>query len=73
MVTVKKRVFFTAPVKWRGDSKCGAKYPLHNGKLSECNPDGENHCCSDSGQCGKTDDECNCDNCIDYKGKIFRV
>ena len=63
---------FTGPVKWRGDSRCGAGYPLHNGKLSECDPDGF-HCCNSTNHCGNTTGDCTCDNCIDYKGKIIRV
>ena len=64
---------FTAPMIWRGDNRCGADFPLHNGKISECNPDGEFHCCNSTSHCGKTSDDCECDNCIDYKGKIIKV
>ena len=55
--------------KWRYDGRCGELYPLPDGTPSECDPDGENPCCSDrwDGRCGNTEGYCSCYTCIDYK------
>ena len=54
---------------WRYDRKCGSGYPLPNGTAAQCDPDGENPCCSNRwiGQCGNTAEHCSCDGCTDYK------
>ena len=56
-------------LKWRYDGNCGVKYPLPDGAISQCDPDGEKPCCSDGllGQCGKTKLHCHCKNCTDCK------
>jgi len=54
---------------WRTDGKCGSKNRLPSGEPAQCNPnhpDGHT-CCSPQGWCGKTDNHCYCDGCIDYK------
>ena len=52
---------------WRNDGRCGSDYPLPNGEAAECDPDGENPCCSWNGQCGNTTEHCSCSSCKDYK------
>ena len=52
---------------WRNDGKCGRSYPLPNGTAAQCDPDGENPCCSSNGQCGNTAEHCSCIGCTDYK------
>ena len=54
---------------WKNDGKCGGKYHLPNGRAAQCDPDGENPCCSDwwDGKCGNTAEHCSCNDCIDYK------
>ena len=54
---------------WRNDSRCGTSYPLPNGTAAQCDPDGENPCCSDwwDGECGNTTEHCFCYDCRDYK------
>ena len=56
-------------LKWRYDGRCGSEYPLPDGSPSECDPDGENPCCShwSYGYCGDGPAHCSCDGCIDYK------
>ena len=54
-------------MKWRPDGKCGYSYNLPNGTKAECDPDGENPCCSDDGECGNTTEHCSCEDCTDYK------
>ena len=60
---------------WRNDGKCGSGYPLPNGTAAQCDPDGENPCCSGSwhGECGNTTEHCSCRYCTDYKfAKLWR-
>ena len=54
---------------WRNDGKCGSRYPLRNVTVAQCDPDGENPCCSSgrSGECGNTAEYCSCSSCTDYK------
>ena len=53
--------------RWRDDGKyCGAGYPLSDGFPAECNPHGENPCCSRLGFCGNTTKHCNCKYCTNY-------
>ena len=56
-------------LKWRLDRQCGSAYPLPNGTPSECDPDGENPCCTqiDLGYCGNTTEHCSCEDCTDYR------
>ena len=54
----------------RNDGKCGSDYWLPNGTATaQCDPDGENPCCSDwrNGECGNTTKHCSCRSCKDYK------
>ena len=51
---------------WRNDGKCGSGYPLPNGTAAQCNPDGENPCCSRDGECGNTEEHCFCNYCVNY-------
>ena len=55
--------------KWRYDGRCGILYPLPDGSISQCDPDGEVPCCDNvmAGKCGNTTDQCSCENCADYK------
>ena len=52
---------------WRNDGKCGSDYPLPNGTTAQCDPDGDNPCCSSNGECGNTTKHCSCYGCTDYK------
>ena len=55
---------------WRNDGKCGSDFPLPNGAAAQCDPDGENPCCSNrywNGECGNTTEHCSCSDCTDYK------
>ena len=56
--------------KWRYDGKCGSYYRLPDGTPGQCDPDGENTCCSNNGECVKTAEHCatnsNC-YCQDYR------
>ena len=56
-------------LKWRNDGLCGVNYPLPDGSLSQCDPDGDKPCCSDYwyGECGNTTENCNCENCVNYR------
>ena len=70
--------------RWRYDGKCGVHYPLPDGTPGQCDPDGENPCCSDAkhGHCGNTDEICDCGvvnmgnnvwrECVDYR-PIYEV
>ena len=55
--------------KWRYDGKCGGYFPLPDGTPAQCDPDGDNPCCSSSwnGVCGNTTEHCSCDRCTDYR------
>ena len=55
--------------KWRYDGKCGRDYPLPDGTVSQCDPDGDKPCCSNSefGWCSNMKSECICTDCIDYR------
>lgn len=51
---------------WRSDFQCGDRVPLlPDGEVVECDPKSD-PCCSNLGWCGKTDEHCKCDTCIDY-------
>ena len=53
--------------KWRYDGRCGGNYPLPDGTLSQCDPDGDKPCCGEFGECGNTTEHCTCRTCTDYK------
>ncbi|XP_070575294.1 uncharacterized protein [Ptychodera flava] len=55
--------------RWRDDLRCGASFPLANGRPSECNPNGIYPCCSPAAWCGNTRAHCRCSSCIDYSRK----
>ena len=54
--------------RWRKDRRCGAEFPLPDGDgdPGECDPAGENHCCSKWGFCGSDGEHCDCPECVDY-------
>ena len=51
----------------RQDRRCGAQFPLSDGKPSECDGASEKPCCSKWGYCGPGSDHCDCDGCTDYR------
>ncbi|KAJ8034631.1 Neurotrypsin [Holothuria leucospilota] len=54
--------------RWvRSDGRCGSQYPFTNGQPGECDPDSKRSCCSESGWCGQSPDNCTCFGCIDYR------
>ena len=53
--------------QWRSDGKCGNENPLSDGTPAECDPDGENPCCNQSGECSKNEESCSCPMCVDYR------
>ncbi|KAL5247529.1 hypothetical protein ACHWQZ_G019419 [Mnemiopsis leidyi] len=54
--------------KWRSDGKCGSRYLLTDGTPAECDPAGENPCCSQSGDCKNDQYSCSCPQfCVDYR------
>ena len=59
--------------KWRYDGRCGADYPLPDGTVSQCDPDGDKPCCSHywNGDCGNTADHCSCRYCTNYT-RVYR-
>ena len=57
----------TIDKRWRDDNRCGINYPLPDGTLAQCNPDGVYPCCSNHDWCGNTYDHCACTGCIDYR------
>ena len=54
-------------VKWRDDGKCGKWNLLPDGGAAQCDPDGENPCCGQYGNCGNDESRCICTNCVDYR------
>ena len=52
--------------RWRYDRRCGGNNRLPDDSPAECDPDGENPCCSGSGQCGYTAEYCSCSYCANY-------
>ena len=55
-------------IKWKKDRRCGTQYLLHDGNVTECDPDGVYPCCSDDyiGLCGNTADDCSTRNSVNY-------
>ncbi len=51
----------------RTDRRCGPEFLLPNGQPSECDPNGDNPCCSQWGYCGPGADHCSCSSCKDYR------
>ena len=49
--------------------KCGLRHRLDDGSPGQCDPDGQNPCCSNTwnGECGNTTEHCSCSSCTDYK------
>ena len=74
------------PKRWRNDGWCGDRYtyldkrigeirlsfPLSDGAIAQCDPDGENPCCGGDGKCGNSPEHCHCLNCVDYRPKKWR-
>ena len=56
-------------MKWRYDGRCGYNFPLPDGTIGQCDPDGDKPCCGDSrdGECRNTTEDCTCSYCIDYR------
>jgi hypothetical protein len=55
-------------LRYRPDDKCGGKVPeLPDDGVVECNPKGDNPCCSNLGWCGNTKAHCQCPLCTDYR------
>merc|ERR1712117_981209 len=52
---------------WRPDNRCGANYPLPDGRPGQCNPNGKWPCCSPGGWCGDSDAHCKCSGCTDFR------
>ena len=60
--------------KWLPTEICGKWYPLSDGSPAECDPDGENPCCSTrtangkwDGKCGNTAEHCSNPGGVDYR------
>ena len=51
----------------RSDNRCGSAFPLEDGSPAQCNPYGDNYCCSKWGFCGFTSEHCDCSDCINYR------
>ncbi|KAJ8047574.1 Adhesion G-protein coupled receptor G4 [Holothuria leucospilota] len=52
---------------WRDDLKCGGDFLAPNEEVAQCNPEGNEPCCSPYNWCGITEDHCNCEGCIDFR------
>ena len=55
--------------KVRSDRRCGEEFPLSDGSISECDPNGANYCCSKWGYCGPGAEHCDCPECVDYRNE----
>ena len=60
--------------KWRYDGRRGKEFPLPDGSMAECNPDGEKPCadddrtyCSSHIRPKMGGDQCMCPKCVDYR------
>jgi len=62
----------TNSTDWRPDARCGAKYPLPDGRPGQCDPNGKWPCCSPGGWCGDSDDHCKCKGCTDFRLQAWR-
>ncbi|XP_035659247.1 uncharacterized protein LOC118404287 [Branchiostoma floridae] len=62
----------SGPKKYRDDSRCGRYFPAPGANPGQCNPKGNEPCCSASGFCGNTNAHCTCSGCVDYKPKKYR-
>ena len=60
-------------IKWHTDGKCGPNHLLQSGEPGQCDPNasgnGKGPCCSTLGWCGNSALHCECEGCIDYRGK----
>ena len=52
--------------------KIRLSYPLPDGAIAQCDPDGEKPCCGGDGKCGNSPEHCHCLNCVDYRPKKWR-
>ena len=57
----------TANPLLRSDNRCGSAFPLKDGSPAQCDPYGDNYCCSKWGFCGFTSEHCDCSDCIDFR------
>ena len=57
----------------RKDLKCGSYYPLPDGTPGQCDPDGDQPCCShySHGNCGRNTAHCSCYSCTNYT-RVYR-
>lgn len=53
----------------RSDRRCGAKFPLPNGDISQCDGNSGDHCCSINGYCGPGPEHCDSPGSVDYRGE----
>ena len=51
----------------RDDNRCGSAFPLEDGSPAQCDPYGDNYCCSKWGFCGFTSEHCDCSDCMNYR------
>lgn len=51
--------------------RCGPLAPKISGRVPECDPNSEDHCCSEWGFCGGSKEHCTCKKCVDYRKSIF--
>ena len=60
---------FSGAYKWgplrANDHKCGLNI------RADCDRYGSHPCCSKHGWCGKGDNYCKCDGCVDFRGKLI--
>ncbi|KAJ8039921.1 Lectin-B [Holothuria leucospilota] len=52
---------------YRSDLRCGGSFIAPNGEVAECDPVGDNPCCSSHNWCGNTAAHCDCVGCTDYR------
>ena len=56
---------------FREDLRCGEEYPLSDGSPAECDPNCDYPFCSPQNWCGVTEDHCECQGCLDFRGEPF--
>ncbi|GBG29165.1 Hypothetical Protein FCC1311_053872 [Hondaea fermentalgiana] len=66
----------SSDLTYRTDGRCGANFPLDNGRASQCPTEeilwddgttGLRPCCSQGGYCGSSERHCSCQLCMDYR------
>ncbi|XP_078579507.1 apolipoprotein(a)-like isoform X2 [Branchiostoma floridae x Branchiostoma japonicum] len=53
--------------RWRDDLRCGPDFPAPGAASGECDPVSFTPCCSISGFCGRTEEHCKCEGCVDFR------